>query len=245
MITRLILKLPWFLSAPTIVGLAVAAAVGSYLVAGAYFQRSFLDDADPLAGLTLNPPAPVMVATVPIGAGSPSAAVTIGVAASPSPSPSASPAAMVAPTAPPPAAASPSPSPSTSPAAMASASAPPPVADPGVLRQGQFVDGDPGHNGKGRARLLRTPDRRLVLRLESFSVTNGPDLFLILSTDPRGSRSSATAADAVNLGRLKATDGNANYDVPADLDPDRYRSVIIYCRAFKIVFAIAALEAAS
>ncbi|MGH2583672.1 MAG: DM13 domain-containing protein, partial [Dehalococcoidia bacterium] len=113
---------------------------------------------------------------------------------------------------------------------------------PVLVAEGSFVDGDPGHNGSGHARLIRGPDGSTVLRLEELSVTNGPDLFVILSTDPAGSRGSAGAADAVNLGRLRATDGNINYPVPAEVDAAGYRSVIIYCRAFRVVFAVATLE---
>jgi hypothetical protein len=125
--------------------------------------------------------------------------------------------------------------------AAAGAAAPPPPAA-GVLAQGRFIDGDPGHNGEGTARLIRGPDGALTLRFEDFSVTNGPDLFVILGTDPAGSRASAAAADALNLGRLKATDGNVNYAVPDGTDTTRFRSVIIYCRAFRVVFAVATLE---
>jgi hypothetical protein len=114
---------------------------------------------------------------------------------------------------------------------------------PVLLSEGTFVDGDPGHNGEGTARLIRDADGSHILRLEDFSVTNGPDLFVVLSTDPGGSRSSAAADDALNLGRLRATDGNINYAVPDGRDLSDFRSVIIYCRAFRVVFAVATLEA--
>jgi hypothetical protein len=116
-------------------------------------------------------------------------------------------------------------------------------AGPVLLSEGRFVDGDPGHHGEGSARLIRDDDGSHILRLEDFSVTNGPDLFVVLSTDPGGSRSSAGADDAFNLGRLRATDGNINYAVPDGTDLSTFRSVIIYCRAFRVVFAVATLEA--
>ena len=194
MITRLILRLPWFISAPVLVLGAIVLAVGSNLVAGDYFERSFRDDVDPFAGAML--PASQMSMSVPAGTGASGAAAA--------------------------------------PAAAAGAM---------LVSEGDFVDGDPGHNGRGRARLIRGPDGAYTLRFENFSVTNGPDLFVILSTDPSGSRGSATASDAVDLGRLKATDGNINYAVPPGADVSHHRSVIIYCRAFKVVFAVATLEA--
>ncbi|MGD9893965.1 MAG: DM13 domain-containing protein [Dehalococcoidia bacterium] len=133
------------------------------------------------------------------------------------------------------------------PTATSPESASPPVVEapsgPMLLSEGTFVDGDPGHQGEGAARLIRDADGSHILRLEDFSVTNGPDLFVILSTDPDGSRSSAAAGDALNLGRLRATDGNINYAVPDGTDLANVRSVIIYCRAFRVVFAVAMLEA--
>jgi len=50
-----------------------------------------------------------------------------------------------------------------------------------------------------------------VLRLEDLIVTNGPDLYVYLSTDK-------SASDFVNLGRLKANIGNQNYQIPEGID---------------------------
>jgi hypothetical protein len=40
---------------------------------------------------------------------------------------------------------------------------------------------------------------------------------------------------------LKANQGNQNYELPADLDPGAFRSVVIYCKAFSVVFSTAEL----
>ena len=104
--------------------------------------------------------------------------------------------------------------------------------------RGTFRDGEPGHNGKGTARLVRASDGALSLRLENFSVTNGPDLFVYLSADPN----KFSGDSATNLGPLKATDGNFNYGVPPTSDLGKYQSVIIWCKQFKVTFAIATLE---
>jgi hypothetical protein len=214
MLTRLILRLPWFISTPTLLAGAVILAVGANFFAGPFFERTFLDEADPFAGVTF-PAETTPVAAVAATDAPPTATPEPSLATPPAPSPS--PAVTVAPV----------------------VAAP---AGPVLIAEGSFVDGDPGHNGSGQARLIRGPDGSTVLRLEEFSVTNGPDLFVILSTDPSGSRGSASAAEAVNLGRLRATDGNINYPVPAEVDAAAYRSVIIYCRAFRVVFAVATLE---
>ena len=50
-----------------------------------------------------------------------------------------------------------------------------------------------------------------------------------------------TRAGFVELGKLKGTDGDQNYDVPAGLDLSKYRAVTIWCRRFSVNFATAPL----
>ncbi len=52
------------------------------------------------------------------------------------------------------------------------------------------------------------------------------------------------AEGAIELGALKASDGSFSYDVPAGVDVDAAGSVVIWCRAFSVVFATASLDAA-
>lgn len=260
MITRLVLRLPWFLSAPLLIAGALLLAVGLQLVAGTYFERTFRDDVDPLAGVQVSGtpaaagetvsmaavtelPGQRPAAAIPAPSAIPTAAPPAGDAASSTPALGASgvPAASAAPVASTPPAPAPTPAPTAAPAAPAPPPPAAPAAGPAVLLTGMFVDGDPGHFSSGRARLIRGTDGALALRFEEFSVTNGPDVFVVLSTDPDGSRSSAVAGDALNLGRLKATNGNINYAVPPDTDLSQFRSVIVYCRAFRIVMGWARL----
>jgi hypothetical protein len=116
-----------------------------------------------------------------------------------------------------------------------------PVADEGstsaVLLEGEFVGADDFHFGSGRARLIEIVPGELVLHFDGFSVQNGPDLFVYLSPDPTG-----WTEEAVNLGELKATDGSFSYQVPLGIDPADVGSVVIWCRAFSVLFATAALH---
>jgi len=63
-----------------------------------------------------------------------------------------------------------------------------------VIQRGQFSGADAFHFGRGRALISEAALGRYTLRIEDFSVRNGPDLFVFLSTDPSG-----YAPDAVNL----------------------------------------------
>ncbi|HEU4523806.1 MAG TPA: DM13 domain-containing protein, partial [Gemmatimonadales bacterium] len=54
-----------------------------------------------------------------------------------------------------------------------------------------------------------------------------------------------TRAGFVELGKLKGTEGDQNYEIPADLDLETYRAVTIWCRRFSVNFATAPLTPAS
>lgn len=113
--------------------------------------------------------------------------------------------------------------------------------EPTVLRQGQFVDADSFHQGSGTATLYQLADSSIVLRLDNFMVTNGPDLHVLLAegTSPADRDQ---LGEYVDLGSLKGNVGNQNYDVPEDLDLTRYQSVVIYCVPFHVVFSTATFD---
>lgn len=100
---------------------------------------------------------------------------------------------------------------------------------------GNFVGaGDGLHNAEGVAKIIQLADGTDILRLENFKATNGPDLYVYLSTDK-------TNADIVNLGRLKGNIGNQNYLIPAGTDITKYNTALIWCRAFSVIFGSAQL----
>ena len=103
-------------------------------------------------------------------------------------------------------------------------------------RTGDFHGTDEFHFGRGTATLIETAPGTWIVRFEDFSVRNGPDLYVYLSPDAEG-----YADDAVELGTLKATDGAFNYDIPAGTDLSKVRSVIVWCKQFSHLFAVAPL----
>ena len=105
---------------------------------------------------------------------------------------------------------------------------------PITVSTGEFAGTDEFHFGAGTANLIEVEPGRYHLRLVDFSVRNGPDLFVYLSTD-----ASDYADDALELGRLKATDGSFGYDVPRGTDVKAFRSAIIWCKQFSHLFAVA------
>jgi len=120
------------------------------------------------------------------------------------------------------------------PSATATPTEPPVALSPS--RSGDFTGADDFHFGRGTATLIETAPGTWIVRFEDFSVRNGPDLYVYLSPDPTG-----YTKQAVELGTLKATDGNYNMDVPAGTDVSSLNSVVIWCKQFAVQFAVAPL----
>ena len=130
------------------------------------------------------------------------------------------------------------PAPSLIPRSAVPPAAAPSLAEPAVLAEGTFRGTDDFHFGRGSARLIEVEPGRFHLRLEDFSVRNGPDLYVYLSPDPSG-----YTDDALELGKLKATDGSFGYDLPEGVDPSVFRSALVWCKQFSHLFATAPFEA--
>lgn len=157
------------------------------------------------------------------------------------------PVAAAAPAAPPSAGTSAPPAdPTTAPAAdpttgPAGAAVEPPAAEPVVLASGTFVDGE--HTTTGTATIFHLPDGSRILRLENFSTSDGPDVDVALSDQTAGGDDWGKYDDTryVGLGDLKGTDGNQNYEIPADADLSGLNSVVIWCDRFNVAFGTAAI----
>jgi Electron transfer DM13 len=119
----------------------------------------------------------------------------------------------------------------------------PRVPAPVLLARGRFPSGE--HDTSGRVRLLRLADGRAFVRLDKLSTSNGPAVRVWLSTAAAGASDDAVgSAVHLDVGGLKANHGNQNYRVPDGAALGRYRSVVIWCRRFDVVFGSAALAPA-
>lgn len=116
-------------------------------------------------------------------------------------------------------------------------------AEPVVLAQGSFIDIDPIHGAVGSAIVYELPDSSRILRFEDFRSKNGPDLHVYLSTEAPTSTFAGLGENEVHLGALKGNVGSQNYDIPAEVDISQYRSVVIYCVPFRVVFSTAEFSA--
>jgi hypothetical protein len=101
---------------------------------------------------------------------------------------------------------------------------------------GNFVDaGDGFHKAEGIAKVIDLTDGKTFLRLENLKTTNGPDLYVYLSTGK-------DASEIIDLGKLKGNIGNQNYEIPAGTDLSKFNTVLIWCKAFSTLFGSAQLS---
>ena len=108
-----------------------------------------------------------------------------------------------------------------------------------LIAMGPLEGSDTFHTASGQVLLVRSPEGDVILRFQDFEVRNGPDLFIYLTPDPDGD---VHVDGAINLSEIKATSGSVNYGVPDDVDVESFRSAVVYCRAFSVVFATAQFE---
>lgn len=109
-----------------------------------------------------------------------------------------------------------------------------PVADGVMFSDAAPVVGTTGHPASGTARIVEADGKKYV-RYENFKTINGPDLFVYLAKDE-------SAREFINLGVLKATEGNVNYEIPEGVNPADYPYVLTWCRAFGVLFNSANLR---
>ena len=107
-----------------------------------------------------------------------------------------------------------------------------------VLATGEFEAAE--HDTSGRVRVLELGDGRRFVRLEELASSDGPDLHIWVTDQPSGGEwDSYDDGRYLRLGRLKATHGNQNYEVPAGADLAGMRSVVIWCDRFNVAFGTA------
>jgi hypothetical protein len=96
------------------------------------------------------------------------------------------------------------------------------------------VVGTTGHPASGTARII-TADGKRYVRYEDFKTINGPDIYVYLAKD-------LEAKEFVNLGRVRATEGNINYEIPDEVDVKEYPYVLTWCQAFGVLFNSAKVQ---
>ena len=129
---------------------------------------------------------------------------------------------------------------SATPAATTATTAPvtsAPQVGPKVVARGELQRVDDLHKGMGPVQLVDV-DGKLFVRFENVAIQNGPDLHVYLA---RGMGGQYDMTKDLYLGALKATNGSFNYELPAGTRAGDFKSVVVWCRAFAVLFTWADL----
>jgi hypothetical protein len=112
-----------------------------------------------------------------------------------------------------------------------------------VAAQGGLRGVDAIRSATGDVTIYQVADGSWALRLENFSMTNGPDLRVALSTNPNPLTLEELRQENldVDVGALKGITGNQNYTIPPEIDVREYRSVVIYNADLPVIYATATL----
>lgn len=114
---------------------------------------------------------------------------------------------------------------------------------PTVLYSGSLISHE--YETSGTVQILELADGSRILRLEGLQTSDGPDLEIWLSDAPvipgRDGWFLFDDGDYFSLGKLKGNLGDQNYEIPADLDLERFSSMSIWCVRFAVSFGAAEL----
>jgi hypothetical protein len=102
-----------------------------------------------------------------------------------------------------------------------------------VLFSGRFMNGPYGA-AMGVARIEAVNDQ-WQLRLDSFTVSNGPDLKVYLSKEQQ-------PIHFISLGNLRSTSGSQVYTISGMPDIAAYRYALVHCEKYNHLFGSALLE---
>jgi hypothetical protein len=112
-------------------------------------------------------------------------------------------------------------------------------------RKGDWGKVDPIHKGSGTVYLLPNllgdqKSESLLLFPEHTKITQGPDLYVYLSPSDNPKED---YGEYLDLGLLKGNIGGQSYVIPQSIQElDKYKTVIIDCKQFSVLFTYAALE---
>ena len=97
-----------------------------------------------------------------------------------------------------------------------------------LLYSGDFSKGPYGSFINGQAAIYKVSNK-WQLRLENFSVSNGPDLKIYLSKEQQ-------PVHFIKVGDLKSVSGNQTYEISGMPDIMEYKYALIHCEQYNHLF---------
>lgn len=99
------------------------------------------------------------------------------------------------------------------------------------------------HAAQGLARFVTHGSQAFLVFSDDFQIDPAPSLTVVLSeqADPTDADELGQKG-TIDLGPLQSATGGQLYLLPAGTDLARYRSIVIYCKPFKAVMAVAGVR---
>jgi hypothetical protein len=114
--------------------------------------------------------------------------------------------------------------------------------DSELIAKGELVRIDNNHYGEGNVSLVLV-NETYVIQFKNVTIADGPDLYVYLSKKSSYSGTQDDPGDYKDLGRLRAQSGSFEVEVNKKINTiNNYHSVLIWCKAFSVVFTYATLE---
>jgi hypothetical protein len=116
----------------------------------------------------------------------------------------------------------------------------PPATGPITLSSGMFSSVH--HTTTGTAKLIKLENGNRIVRLEGFQTDAGPDVRVWVSETATLSDAAQKLSVYTDLGALRSTNGDLNYELPNTVDAGKIKSVVIWCRLASVIFGGAILK---
>ncbi len=114
-------------------------------------------------------------------------------------------------------------------------------------RTGNFISGE--HTTTGLASIVQENGAYFIELDQTFNTSSsGPDLFVILHRSPdilkitKPPDFGIAEGDFVTIAPLKSFNGKQRYEVPKNIQPDSFKSVLVWCRQYNATFGFAPLS---
>ena len=114
-------------------------------------------------------------------------------------------------------------------------------------RSGSFISGE--HTTTGVANIVQENGTYFIELDQTFKTSSsGPDLFVILHRSPdilkitKPPDYGIAEGYFVTIAPLKSFNGRQRYEIPQNIQPDNYKSVLIWCRQYNATFGFAPLS---
>ncbi len=99
---------------------------------------------------------------------------------------------------------------------------------------------------KGDWQIVQENGQTLIRFDDSFKTKGGPDLKVFLSPSSITDVSGKTATDgSLQLGKLQSTEGSQDYILPEGLFLEDYKSILIHCEQYSVLWGGSDLHAAN